>query len=108
VIDLAISANRSRRKSFGAADAYRSHIMTRSLTLDLAEEIDQALQSEAARTGKSREQVALEWIGSRRLPPRGSAEALLSSLGTWSMTPEERSRIEQIIEEERLPEDCSP
>lgn len=82
--------------------------MTRSLTLDLPEEIDQALQSEAARTGKSREQVALEWIGSHQPPARGSAEALLSSHGAWSMTSEERCRIEQMIEEERLLGDDSP
>jgi len=78
-----------------------------SLTLDLPDELDQALQSEAARTGKSREQVALEWIGSHHLPTRGSAEAMLSSHGAWSMTPEERSRIERIIEEERLLEESS-
>ena len=77
--------------------------MTRQLTLDLPEEVDQALQAEAARAGKSPEQLALEWIESRiNPPPRGSVDAVLPSYGAWSMTPEERKEIERMIEEDRL------
>lgn len=77
--------------------------MARQLTLDLPEQVNQALQKEAARTGKSPEQVALEWIEPRMQPPaRGSVDAILPSYGAWSMTPEERAQIERMIEEERL------
>ena len=77
--------------------------MSRQLTLDLPDEVDQALQTEAARAGKLPEEVVLEWIESRIKPPRrGSAEALMLSHGTWSMTPEEHARIEREIEEDRL------
>ena len=80
--------------------------MPRSLTLDLPEDLDRALQGEATRTGKSREQIALEWIGSHvEAPSRGSVDALMASFGAWSMTPEERVRIEQMIEQERLLEE---
>lgn len=83
--------------------------MPRQLTLDLPEEVDRALHKEAARTGKSPEQVALEWIEARiGSPPRGSAEALMLSYGTWSMTPEEQARITRMIEEERLLEEDRP
>ncbi|MEX0703375.1 MAG: hypothetical protein WD069_14870 [Planctomycetales bacterium] len=80
--------------------------MSRQLTLDLPEEVDRALRAEAARRGKSPAQVAIEWIESRvAAPRRGSAEALMASHGTWSMTPQERIMIERMIEEERLLED---
>lgn len=77
--------------------------MVRQLTLDLPEEIDRALQTEAARAGKSAAQLALEWIESRiHPPPRGSVDAILPSFGAWSMTPEERKKIERMIKEDRL------
>jgi hypothetical protein len=80
--------------------------MARALTLDLPEDVERALDNEASRTGKSREQVALEWIEAH-VPnvPKGSAEALMKSCGAWSMTSEERSRVEHMIEEERLLEE---
>ncbi|MGE0377143.1 MAG: hypothetical protein AB7I48_18025 [Planctomycetaceae bacterium] len=76
--------------------------MSQSITLTLPDEVDRALQDEAVRSGRSPEQVALEWIQSNvARPPRGSAEALLLSHGAWSMTPDEQARIERIIEEEQ-------
>ena len=83
--------------------------MSQSITLELPDEVDRALQEEAARTGKSAEQVAIEWIGSHvEGPVRGSADALLASHGVWSMTPDERAQIERMIEEERLLEENRP
>jgi hypothetical protein len=77
--------------------------MSRVLTLDLPDGVDHALQEAAARSGKTAEELAVEWIGSHLShPPRGSAEALMMSFGAWSMTPEERARIERMIEEDRL------
>ncbi|MEX0718546.1 MAG: hypothetical protein WD066_18280 [Planctomycetaceae bacterium] len=73
------------------------------MTLDLPEEVDRALRAEAARTGKSPSQVALECIESRvAAPRRGSADALMLSHGAWSMDPDERESIERMIEESRL------
>ncbi len=83
--------------------------MSQLITLKLPDEVDRALQEEAARTGKSTEQVAIEWIGSHvDSPLRGSADALLSSHGAWSMAADERAQIEQMIEEERLLEENRP
>jgi plasmid stability protein len=83
--------------------------MSQSITLKLPDEVDRALQIEAARSGRSPEQVALEWIESNiAKPTRGSAEALLLSHGAWSMTPDEQARIERLIEEDRLLEEHSP
>jgi hypothetical protein len=77
--------------------------MSRLLKIDLPEEVDRALQEEAARTGKSPEQVALEWIEDHvETLSRGGREALMAMFGGWSMTAEERAQIEQMIEEERL------
>lgn len=81
--------------------------MSRTLSLELPEQVERALVEEAARTGKSREQIALEWIESRlEQSPRGSVDAILPSYGAWSMTPEERAEIERTIEEDRLLEDA--
>ena len=83
--------------------------MSQEITLRLPDEVDRALHDEAARTGKSTEQVAIEWIGSRiESPPRGSADALMSFHGVWSMAPDERAQIERMIEEERLLEENRP
>jgi len=80
--------------------------MSQSITLKLPDDVDRALHIEAARSGKSLEEVALEWIGSHTEKLRcGSADALMSSHGAWSMTPDERTQIEQMIEEERLLEE---
>ena len=79
--------------------------MSLHLILDLPDDVEHALQREAARTGKTLEQVAIEWMEAHaEAPLRGSAEALMRSHGTWSMTPDERTRIEKRIEEERLME----
>lgn len=83
--------------------------MSQEITLKLPDEVDRALHDEAARTGKSTEQVAIEWIGSHVAGhPRGSADALMSSHGAWSMAPDERAQIEEMIEEERLLEEGRP
>jgi len=80
--------------------------MSQSITLQLPDDVDRALHNEAARSGKSPEEVALEWIGSHTEKWRcGGADALMSSHGAWSMTPDERTRIERMIEEERLLEE---
>jgi hypothetical protein len=82
------------------------NVMSQSITLNLPEDVDRALQNEAVRSGRSPEQVALEWITSHATePPRGSAEALLLSHGAWSMPPDELARIERMIEEDRLLEE---
>lgn len=76
--------------------------MGQTLTLDLPDEVVQALKKEATRTGKTPEQVAKEWIAQLAQQPRyGSAEALEPFFGAWIMTPEERARIERMIDEER-------
>jgi hypothetical protein len=73
------------------------------MTLDIPESVERALESEAARTGKSPEEVALQLIESNlQKPRRGTIDAVLPWFGAWSMTPEERARIERMIAEERL------
>lgn len=80
--------------------------MTRIMTLEIPNEIDQGLRDEAQRTGKTREQVALEWIGGHvQRSQRGTVGTLMPFYGVWSMTPEEQTHIEQMIEEERLLEE---
>lgn len=80
--------------------------MARIMTLEIPDEIDQGLGEAARRAGKSREQVALEWIGNHvQKCQRGTVGALMPFYGAWTMTPEERAHIEQMIEEERLLEE---
>lgn len=80
--------------------------MARTLTLDIPEDVERALQDEAARTGKSREQVVTEWLRQHVSPaPRGTVDAIMPFFGSWSMTDQERQDIERMIEEERLLED---
>jgi hypothetical protein len=77
--------------------------MSRLPTLNLPDQVDRALKDEAARTGKSTQEVALDWIGPHvPRPVRGSVDALMPSLGAWSMTPAERAAIEQMIGDGRL------
>lgn len=60
-----------------------------------SEVIRDGAKREAARTGKSLEQIALDWIAQHiQQPQRGSAATLLPFFGAWSMTSEERARIE--------------
>lgn len=76
--------------------------MSQTLTLDLPDDVFDALKKEAARTGKSLEQVAKEWMAQHaQQPRRGSTEALQPFFGAWAMTPEERAKIERMIDEER-------
>jgi len=73
--------------------------MKQTLTLEIPEDIYQALQKEAAKTGKSLEQLALEWLSQHAR--RGRLEALMPFFGAWHMSPEERTRIEQMLDQER-------
>ncbi len=73
--------------------------MKQSLTLEIPDDVYHVLQQEAAKTGKSLEQLALNWITEHsRL---GRVEALMPFFGAWRMTAEERASLEQMIEAER-------
>lgn len=83
--------------------------MKQVLTLEIPDEVYQALQKEAATTDKSLEQVAIEWMAQHaQAPKRGSVDALMPFYGAWHMTPEERTRIEQMIDKERHMEEDRP
>ncbi len=73
--------------------------MKQTLTLEVPDDVYEALQKEAAKTGKSLEQLALDWLSQQAR--RGRVEALRSFFGAWQMTPEERARIEKMLDEER-------
>jgi len=76
--------------------------MKQILTLEIPDEVYQALEQEATTSDKSPEQVALEWIAEHAHPPkRGSVDALMPFYGVWHMTPGERTQIEQMLDEER-------
>jgi len=77
--------------------------MTRTLTLEIPEDVERALQEEADRTGASYEQFVTTWLRQRAKPPqRGTVDAIMPYFGALSMAPEEREKIERMIEEERL------
>lgn len=71
----------------------------KSITLQVPDEVYEALQKEAAKAGKSLEQLALDWLSQQAR--RGRVEALRSFFGAWQMTPEERAHIEKMLDEER-------
>ena len=75
--------------------------MSQTLTLELPEDMYQALQKEANVQKKTLEQVALDWMAQRIKPRRGSVEAIMPFYGAWQMAPEERVRIEREIYEDR-------
>jgi hypothetical protein len=80
--------------------------MSRTLTLQMPDEIDRSVEQEAARTGQSRESVVLSWLRERVAEPeRGTVAAIMPSFGAWQMSPEERLQIERMIQEERSLED---
>ena len=76
--------------------------MSKNLTLTMPDEVAEALQDEADRTGRSPEQIGVECIveHTRRARP-GATDAAMPFFGAWKMTAEERSRIEREIEEDR-------
>ncbi len=81
--------------------------MKQTLTLEIPDKVLQTLNREAARVGKSLETVALECITQHvQQPRRGSVEALSPFFGAWSMSAEERAKIERAIDEERHLEEC--
>ncbi|HLI47182.1 MAG TPA: hypothetical protein VKV18_00625 [Chthonomonas sp.] len=73
--------------------------MPKTLMLEVPNEVYQALQQEAAKTGKSPEQLAVEWLALKS--NRGKAEALQPFFGAWQMASDERARIEEMLDEER-------
>ena len=78
--------------------------MSQMLQLEMPDEVYQALEREARSLGKSPEQLALEWVREHaQQPRRGSVEAIMPSFGAWKMTPEERTAIERMIDEQRHP-----
>jgi len=80
--------------------------VSRSLILDISDDIEQSLDQEARLTGKSREEVAKTWLRQHVPPPeRGTLAAILPSFGVWAMSAEERLQIEQMIQSERDIED---
>ncbi|HLH78731.1 MAG TPA: hypothetical protein VKV29_00440 [Chthonomonas sp.] len=79
--------------------------MPKTLVLEVPNEVYQALQQEAAKTGKAPEQLAAEWLALQS--NRGKAEALRPFFGAWQMAPDERAHIEKMLDEERhLEEDA--
>ena len=81
--------------------------MSQTLTLELPDEVYQAIRKEANAHNKTVEQVALDWMSQHvtpcqdTKPRRGSVEAILPFLGAWKMTTEERERIEREIYQDR-------
>ena len=75
--------------------------MQQTLKLEIPEEMYKALRKEAQAKRKTVEQVALDWISEHAPSRKGSMEAIMPFLGSWQMTPEERARIEQKIDEDR-------
>lgn len=79
--------------------------MKQTLTLEIPDDVYEALRQEAAKTGKSLEQLALDWLSQQAR--RGRVEALKPFFGAWQMPPEERTRIEKMLDEERHLEENS-
>ena len=76
--------------------------MTKMLTLEVPDGVLDALRAEATRMGKSPEQIGLECITQHaRVHRPGTPAALKPFSGAWSMTDEERGRIERMIDKER-------
>jgi hypothetical protein len=73
--------------------------MKQTLTLEIPDDVYQALQQEADQTGKSLERLALDWLSQQAR--RGRVETLMPFFGAWRMTPEERAQIEKMLDEER-------
>lgn len=76
--------------------------MKQVLTVDVPDDVYEALREQSAKTGKPIREIASEWMAEHSRPAkRGSADALMPFYGAWRMTPEERARIEQRLEAER-------
>ena len=74
-------------------------MMKQTLTLEIPDDLYQTLQKEADKTGKPLEEIILSWITQQA--HRGRVESLMPFFGSWNMSPEERTKIERLIDEER-------
>jgi hypothetical protein len=72
------------------------------LLIHLPDDLYRELEHEAVNCGKTIEQVAVERVAETHSPPcLGSVDAIQPFFGAWQMSPEERSRIERLLTEER-------
>jgi hypothetical protein len=80
----------------------REAAVSRILSIHLPDDIYRELERQATVSGKSVEQLASERVAEARpSASRGGVDALSPFFGAWQMSPEERSRIETMLAEER-------
>ncbi|MBM4044127.1 MAG: hypothetical protein FJ279_03360 [Planctomycetes bacterium] len=80
--------------------------MKQVLTVDVSDDVYEALREQSAKTGKPIREIASEWMAEHSRPAkRGSVDALMPFYGAWRMAPGERARIEQMIQAERHQEE---
>jgi hypothetical protein len=76
--------------------------VSRTLHIQLPDDIYRELEHEAMRCGKSVEQIAIDRVAETHSPlSRGSVDAMGPYFGAWQMSSEERSRIEALLDAER-------